>query len=163
MDIQQDITLRPRFKRDLSINRDTFFSIIKSHKENKLFIVSTVDDHVFIRIPKSKSHFWSPELHLEVTEASNKTLLLKGLYGPKPSVWTMFMFLHFVVAGLFIASAIWLYTRYTLEESLRFPLIIMILMFFFWLILYIAGRMGKRTGEGQMRELHDFLNSILKN
>lgn len=161
MYINEDIVLRPRFKRDLSLTRDAFLAIINKHKENKLYIISVVDDHVFIRFPKNKSHFWSPELHLEIQETANKKLYIKGLYGPKPTVWTMFMFLHFVVAGLFIASAIWLYTRHTLDKSLRMPIILIILMILVWVTLYILGRMGRKTGENQMRELHDFLNKIL--
>jgi hypothetical protein len=161
MYIHEDIILRPRFKRDLSLTRDAFIARINKHKEDKIYIISAVDDHVFIRIPKKRSHFWSPELHLEIQETANKKLYIKGLYGPKPTVWTMFMFLHFVVAGLFIASGIWLYTRYTLDKSLRVPIILMILMTLVWVTLYISGRMGRKTGENQMRELHNFLNKIL--
>ncbi|WP_438968997.1 GTP-binding protein [Nonlabens sp.] len=161
MDVTNDIVLRPRFKRELCITRDVFFELILTHKKDKKYIISVVNDHVFIRFPKNKSHFWSPELHLELHEVIGEKISLKGLYGPKPTVWTMFMFLHFLVAGLFIAAAIWLYTSYTLEESVRLPLIILILMILVWIILYIAGRLGRKTGESQMHELQYFIDSLL--
>jgi hypothetical protein len=101
-------------------------------------------------------------LHLEVQEETDGCLLLKGLYGPKPAVWTMFMFFHFLISGFFIAALIWLYSLYTLKESIEFPLIIMILMMFIWVVLYISGRMDRKKGEDQMKELQQFLDSLLE-
>jgi hypothetical protein len=163
MELDPDIVLRPRFRRDLNMSRAIFMQTVKKHQQHKNYVISHVDDHVFIRIPKSRSHFWSPELHLEIQEDNSKQngFLLKGLYGPKSTVWTMFMFFHFVVAGLFIASSIWLYTRFALKDALRAPIIIMILMVLIWVILYIAGRIGRKTGSDQMKELDLFLNTIV--
>lgn len=162
MEIDQEMVLRPRFQKRLSMTQEVFMGLFDTQHSDKQYIVSKVDAHVFIRIPKSRSHFWSPELHLEVQEESDGRLLLKGLYGPKPAVWTMFMFLHFLIAGLFIASSIWLYTLYTLKESIKFPLILMILMILIWIVLYISGRMGRKKGEDQMKELQQFLDGLLE-
>ena len=37
-------------------------------KAQSNFIVNRIDDHVFIKIPKAKQHFWSPQLHLEINK-----------------------------------------------------------------------------------------------
>lgn len=164
MELDPDIVLRPRFKKNLSMSREVFMQCITLHQQDKKYVISNVDDHIFIRIPKSRSHFWSPELHLEIHEndSMQKGLLLKGLYGPKSTVWTMFMFFHFVVAGLFISSSIWLYTRFALNDALRAPVIVMILMVLIWIVLYISGRIGRKTGADQMAELDRFLNTLIK-
>jgi hypothetical protein len=113
---------------------------------DKHYIVSKVHAHVFIRIPKSRYHFWSPELHLEVQEETYGCLLLKGLFGYKPAVWTIFVFFHFLISGFFIASLIWLYTLYTLRDSIEFPLINMILMLLILVVLFISERMDRKKG-----------------
>ena len=60
------------------------------------FIITRVDDHVFIKFPKDKQHFWSPQLHLEINKVDDNSSTLHGLFGPNPTVWTLFMFLHFL-------------------------------------------------------------------
>ena len=164
MELSNEIVLRPRFKFNVSHDNESLLSLFeKEGKSQSEFIVTRVDDHVFIKIPKAKQHFWSPQLHLEINEDydNEKLSTIYGLFGPNPTVWTMFMFLHFAVAGLFIASCIWLYTRSTLNEPTFYPLIIMILMVIIWIILYVIGRIGRRKGSNQMIQLHTYINSIL--
>ena len=127
------------------------------------YIVSRVDDHVFIRLPKQKQHFWSPQLHLEINEIDSKTCMLHGLFGPNPTVWTMFMFFHFLVAGLFIAFSIWTYTNWTLENPFGIQLGFTLFMIVVWFGLYFAGRLGKSKGKDEMHQLRDFMNDTLKN
>ncbi|AGC78186.1 hypothetical protein LX97_03016 [Nonlabens dokdonensis] len=162
MEIDQQIVLRPRFQEVLSLEKKDILNLFNQEAVKKEYIISIIDDHVFVRIPAVRAHFWSPELHLELVEKNEGTVLVKGLFGPKPTVWTMFMFFHFAVAGLFIASGIWLYTRFTLGEPIRFPLISMILMILVWFVLYVLGRIGRKTGSEQMHELKIFLDSLIK-
>ena len=88
--------------------------------------------------------------------------MLHGLFGPNPTVWTMFMFLHFFVAGLFIAFGIWTYSNWTLENPFGLQLGLMLLMVAAWFGLYLAGRFGKHKGKDEMHQLYDFMNITLK-
>ena len=45
----------------------------KAKTSQSEFIVSRIDDHVFIRIPKAKQHFWSPQLHLEINKKEDES------------------------------------------------------------------------------------------
>ena len=45
---------------------------------------------------------------------------------------------------------------------MELPLIVMILMVLIWVVLYISGRMGRKKGEDQMKELQQFLDSLLE-
>ena len=85
-------------------------SLIK--KSQNRFVISCVDDHIFIKLPKREQHFWSPQLHLEITEKDENTCSLHGFFGPNPTVWTMFMFLHVAVGILFMVDLTWLYSNY---------------------------------------------------
>ena len=160
MPITYEIVLRPRFKRELNHENHIVLNVFQEVKPEE-FKISRVDDHVFIRLPKHKQHFWSPQLHLEINEIDSKTSMLHGLFGPNPTVWTMFMFLHFFVAGLFIAFGIWTYTNWTLENPFALPLTLMILMVVAWFGLYFAGRLGRSKGKAQMHQLYAFMNDTL--
>ena len=162
MSLENDIVLRPRFKIELKKNnQEVLKAFEEAKKTQKDFIVSRVDDHVFIKIPKADQHFWSPQLHLEIMEIDKNSSRLFGLFGPNPTVWTMFMFFHFIVAGLFIGFGIWAYTNWTLKTDFAIQLFVAILMIVLWVALYFGGRLGKATGRDQMVLLHNFMNSLL--
>jgi len=162
MSLENDIVLRPRFKIELKKNNQEILSVFEEAKKTqKDFIISRVDDHVFIKIPKADQHFWSPQLHLEIMEIDKNSSRLFGLFGPNPTVWTMFMFFHFIVAGLFIGFGIWAYTNWTLKTDFAIQLFVAILMIVLWVALYFGGRLGKATGRDQMVLLHNFMNSLL--
>jgi hypothetical protein len=159
-----DIVLRPRFKIELNTNNETILSQFESQKKTqKDFIVTRVDNHVFIKYPKEKQHFWSPQLHLEIDKVDDNKSLLHGLFGPNPTVWTMFMFLHFMVAGFFIAFGIWAYTNWSLKTDYAIQLSLTFLMILIWFVLYFAGRIGRDTSKKDMFALRDFMNTIIKN
>jgi hypothetical protein len=162
MSTANEIALRPRFKMELNHPNEAVLSVFHEAKSTQSdFIISRVDDHVFIRLPKHKQHFWSPQLHLEINEIDSKSCLLHGLFGPNPTVWTLFMFIHFFVAGMFIAFGIWCYTNWTLENPYGIQLGLMILMVFIWVGLYFLGRIGRHKGKPEMHLLNDFMNSTL--
>ncbi|WP_242202602.1 GTP-binding protein [Aestuariivivens insulae] len=163
MPISNDIVLRPRFKIEIPRNNQSVLSDFEQAKSTQSdFIVNRIDDQVFIKFPKHKQHFWSPQLHLEINEVDENSSLLYGLFGPNPTVWTLFMFLHFMVAGFFIAFGIWTYTNWTLGNSYTIQLSLMLLMVVIWFVLYFAGRIGKDSSKGEMHKLHDFMTHVLK-
>ncbi len=159
----KEIVLRPRFKIELNQSNSSAlssFEEVKSTQSN--FIITRVDDHVYIKIPKEKQHFWSPQLHLEIIKKNQNNCTIFGLFGPNPTVWTMFMFFHFIVAGLFIAFGIWSYTNQSLGKPYSIQLFLTLLMVVVWFALYFGGRVGKDSGSKEMHALHDFMNDTLK-
>ena len=132
------------------------------NKEECKFIGSVVDEHIFISVSKKEEHFWSPQLHLEIIEKSEKTSLLKGLFGPKPQVWTFFMFLHFVVATAFLIFGVMAYSNWSLDKNSILPIVMLVVLPIVWVILYFVGSLGKSTGQKQMDELKSFTKTLLK-
>lgn len=162
MSLPNEIVLRPRFQIELNKNNQDVLKVFEDAKKTQNeFVVNRVDDHVFIKIPKEKQHFWSPQLHLEIMEIDKDNSKLFGLFGPNPTIWTMFMFLHFLVAGLFIAFGIWAYTNWSLGSDYTMQLFGTIMMVVLWFALYLGGRMGKATGKDQMHLLHNFMKKHL--
>ncbi|WAC01695.1 GTP-binding protein [Lacinutrix neustonica] len=158
-----DVVLRPRFKITLNKNNEHVLSAFDSKKQNQeQFIVSGVDDHIFIKLPKKKQKFWSPQLHLEINETASNKSIVYGLFGPNPTVWTLFIFLHFAVAGLFTAFAIWTYSNWALKEAYALQVWGMVLMIIIWFVLYIAGRVSKTSNQKEMNALYHFMTTVIK-
>ena len=158
-----EVFLRPRFTIDMDNNYEEILKKFSNEfkSDDCKFLGNIVDGHVFISVSKKEEHFWSPQLHLEVIEKTKKTSLLKGLFGPKPQVWTLFMFIHFVIGISFLGFAIMLFSKLSLKESIILPLIMMIFLPLFWILLYFLGKVGRATGKDQMKGLHDFMIKVI--
>ncbi|WP_203257760.1 GTP-binding protein [Hyunsoonleella ulvae] len=162
MPAKNDIVLRPRFKRELQENNQFILERFEYLKSSQTaFTVTRIDNHVFIKYPKKDQHFWSPQLHLEIDEVDANSCLLHGLFGPNPTIWTLFMFLHFVVASLFIAFAIWAYTNWNLEKDFTLQVSLMVMMIIIWFALYFAGRIGRDSSKQEMYDLYTFMETVL--
>lgn len=155
-----DIVLRPRFQFEFPKTKE---ELLQKFEQSQIepFLVMRLDEHVFIKFNKKNNHLWSPQLHLEIDEIDKNTSKVYGVFGPNPTLWTFFMFLHFIVATLFIILAIWAYSSAVLEKPYGLQLGIMVFLTALWFVLYFFGRVGKKKGEPQMSKLHEFMNSIL--
>ena len=156
------IVLRPRFQIDLDSTNDAILSDFeKINKEP--FLVKRLDDHVFIKFNSNVNHFWSPQLHLEIVNNEDaKASKIYGVFGPNPTLWTFFMFLHFGVATLFIGLGVWAYSSFALDKPYSIQIGLMVLMVLIWFALYAFGRAGRKKGKPQMHELHEFMTDIIK-
>ena len=162
MQISNKIVLRPRFSLDLNAAKNQVLEAFEESKKNQDAIkINILDSHVFLKIPVAEQHFWSPQLHLEILETTQTSCTVKGLFGPSPTVWTLFMFFHFVTGSFFLGFGVWTYSSWSLGTPFITPLILMFLMVVVWVSLYVSGRLGKQKGHVQMHELHDFMNTVL--
>ena len=158
--LPNEIVLRPRFQLQIPKNKENVLSMFEGLKEDP-FLVKRLDEHVFIKFNQKEHHFWSPQLHLEIDEVDDISCKLYGVFGPNPTLWTFFMFIHFVIATLFIIIGIWAYSSASLSKDYHIQLGIMIMLTALWFVLYFAGRSGKKKGKPQMHQLHDFMTNVL--
>lgn len=163
MSVPHEIVLRPRFKIELTEDKETLLKKFDLQTSNSVpFVVTRVDNHVFIKLPERDQHFWSPQLHLEINSFKKNTSTINGLFGPKPSVWTMFMFAHFMVLCVFLVFGVWAYANFSLKKSFSIQLVVMGLMTLTWFVLYFAGRTGKTKGKDEMTALNNFMKNIIE-
>ena len=73
----------------------------------------------------------------------------------------MFMFLHFIVDGVFIGCGVWTYVNHSLNESILLPILLMIAMVIIWILFYFGGQVGKEKGKEQMNILHQFMQEVI--
>ena len=158
-----DIHLRPRFKMNFNESQEYLISKFKENlkEEGCKYCSKVVDGHVVIDVPKDENHFWSPQLNIEIEKTETDKTIVKGLFGPKPQVWTLFMFFHFAVAVAFIGFSVMAYVQWSLKTDFSFALTIVIGLPILWIVMYFLGRIGKKRGHKQMDELHSFMMRTL--
>ena len=158
------IFLRPRFKMDFGESQQKLLEKFKNNLEdtNCKYCSKIIDGHIIIDVPIEENHFWSPQLNIEIEKGEDNKTIVKGLFGPKPQVWTLFMFFHFAVAVAFIGFSVMAYVQWTLKGDMMFALIMVISLPILWGIMYLLGRIGKKTGHKQMNELYEFMMKTLE-
>ena len=159
-----DIHLRPRFKIDFDESQE---KILKKFKDNLndthcKYCGKIVDEHIVIDIPSEENHFWSPQLNIEIEKVGAENAIVKGLFGPKPQVWTLFMFFHFAIAVAFIGFSVMAYVKWTLKTNYTLALTVVISLPGLWVIMYFLGRIGRKKGHKQMDELYAFIMTTLQ-
>ena len=157
------VLLKPRIKIEMNENEEEVLNKFKNNLNNSdcKYCSKITDNHVIVDVPENEDHFWSPQLHVEIEKDENKKTIVRGVLGPKPQVWTFFMFLHFAVALAFVVFFVIFYSNWSLNQDYTFAMIMCIVMPIIWIALYFFGQLGKKFGYNQMVELHNFLMNTL--
>ena len=156
------LQLRPRFKKTVESKPADIMERIRLYDQNPQCSVevTTVDNHATLSILAQDQHYWSPQLNLEILEHDNGTLI-KGLFGPHPKVWTMFMFLY---GGLALVALFGLMYG-MVQWSLAMPanaLWILLAAVILEVACYFIARTGKQLAHEQMLLLQQELDRILE-
>ncbi len=164
MEIENQIQLRPRFERitHKSMEAITKRVISLGEKLNPHFVLKQLDEHLWISIGSENKKYYSPHLHIEFEPLEDGTTKVKGLFGPEPALWTLFMFLHFVVAGIFIIFGVFSYSNWSLRQPYGIHILIMLLMVIAWFSLYFIARSNRKKGMPQAYELEKVMEELLK-
>ena len=166
METNNDIRLRPRFYKDIDENidlvRQKFVDYAKQVPPG--FLIKIRPNHIQFTIQGEKQHYWSPHLSIELEEKEGNeknATHIRGLFGPAQTLWTFFVFLHFIIAGTFLVFLMFCYSNYMLHQPIRTAVIVMTLMLACWVLLYFVGRKTRANGYGQMKELEEEYNKIV--
>ncbi len=163
MEPEKSIALRPKFEVE---SKNSIAQILEKAKQLKTelkadYQIKIIDEHLYFYFSKEKRKYYSPFLHLELEADEGKTII-KGLFGPEQLLWTLFMFLHFIVAGLFLVFSMMAYTHWSLNQSIVLDIVVMTFMVVFWILLYVIARINREKGVPQMHELEDLMYKVLE-
>ena len=163
MEVENNIVLRPSFHKDVALDVEKILEKANKLKEEvkEDYRIKISDNHIFFFITLSKRKYFSPHLHVELFPNEDKTTHVKGLFGPDQTVWTFFMFLHFIIAGIFLIFMMIAYSHWRLKQSTTLDFAIMALMVVFWFGLYIQARINRKKCAPQMHMLEDLMNKIV--
>jgi len=154
----QSARLRPRSRFTTTLPKHEILSRIQDELKERKFPLTgiVVQEHAFIRIPEKDQHYWSPEMHVWVREEEKESIIY-SVIGPKPKIWTLFIFIYTVVmVSTFFGSSYGI-IQYFLGIKADFLWSIPIGLSALGLV-YGAAYFGQLKGRDQMMILNDFLN-----
>ncbi|MCF6342966.1 MAG: hypothetical protein L3J31_09205 [Bacteroidales bacterium] len=136
-------------------------SIVSKLRKNKEKVAGdTLLNHAYLKIPEDEQDYWSPELHVTV-EGVEGGSLVNGVVGPKPKIWTMFMFFYTGIIVIFIFGGALGVSQWML--GMNAPWLWSIpLAAFLWLVVFLAAKFGQRQANRQMARLRNFLDLALE-
>ena len=119
-----------------------------------------IPNHIILKIPPSKQHYWSPQLSLNLEPKNNGTLI-RGLYGPHPNVWTLFTF-GYATAGILslfvlITGGAKLSLGKYAFELWALPVFGLVII-----ILYILSQFGQKLGAEETFTIHHFFEESIQ-
>jgi len=153
--------IRPRFKHLINERQhDLEQRICLALQEEKQFIYSHLPGHLYIKIHPAHQHFWSPQLHLTLEEQEEQ-VLVRGLYGPNPTVWAIFFFGYIIIGLLALFLGMYGLSLWSLGKDVSILWSIPALGVLA-LILYLASQAGQKFAAQQMFDIHHFYERVTK-
>jgi hypothetical protein len=148
--------VRPRFKIETHYSVEELKRKLQEglQQEHATCIGLVNPGYVTLYIPRKDQHYWSPQLNLTFEE-TEKGCVLRGLYSPRPAVWTMFVFFYAIIALAVLFIGVLGLSYRMLDKSAAILWLVPVLIVIF-LSLYLVAFFGQKLGEKQMIILHDF-------
>ena len=155
--------IRPRFEAELPMRQSSVVRKIKKGFEqpSAACVGLATEGYARIKIPEKDRHYWSPQLSIMMEDMeSGEGTLIRGLYGPAPAVWTMFVFFYAIVGFISLVVSIIGFSRMSLDmpAPILWWLPVLLIVLF---SLYLVSFFGQKLGHDQMETLHRFLEESL--
>jgi hypothetical protein len=71
------------------------------------------------------------------------------------------MFLHFIIASVFMHFALMAYSHYTFRQATTLDFVVMKYIAVFWFARYIPARLNRKTQQPQMQKLDELIEKLL--
>lgn len=150
--------IRPRFALKIAASPEAAIQQLEQgfHKDPTVGGVFS-KHHLFLKIPESEQHYWSPELtvRIEVEEFTDYTTVA-CLVGPKQSVWALWAFVYTSLLLFTLFSAFYGWAKYSVDGSTAWLWVVPI-----GLVglssAFIASKYGQHKGRNQMLHLISFV------
>lgn len=155
------IAFRPKFSINSLLSQKEILAQIQIalSQPDTPFTGTVLDTHIIIRIPLAKQHYWSPQLDIDI-EKTAKGSLIKGRFGPRPSVWLMYIFFYSLLAFISLMIMIMGFAQMNLgmSASILWGLLITGVIYVF---LFFTAKAGQKLGQEEMIQLKAFLDKTV--
>ena len=149
--------IRPRFSVESELTMDDISNRITNalKKEGSSCIGYANSRYAMITIPEKDQHYWSPQLKISMEELEDGMTEVRGVYGPRPAVWTMFVFFYFFIFVSITVIGIVGMSNMSLDKPANILWFIPALLLVF-ASLFLTSHFGKMKGRTQIITIHKF-------
>lgn len=163
--IKSVFQIRPRFKSSIETTMENIPLHFKKAlaKENAPCIGFINKNFGTLSLPKAAQHYWSPQLSFtfEESEEVENEIIIRGLFGPRPNVWTMFLFFYSIITFAILVIGIIGLSYWSLGKSILILWWIPVLSIIYASLFWVAYS-GQRLGHHQMEILNDFFEGVIE-
>lgn len=156
-------SFRPSFEVTSSKTMTEVIQRVKDHLKHDIHHLEGegMQDHITIRVKASHRHYWSPQLSvLMYDDEKQKTIMIKGIYGPMPNVWTLFTISYLAIGTLSLFVSITGFSQQALGQDA--PTIWALpALFGLAITLYLVSQLGQKLGAAQTYAIHYFFEEAL--
>lgn len=158
------VEFRPRFKLYVNLTpeeiEERLIFFLKDHNPDDIRWRSSVGYHIVMRTPPEKRHFWSPQMDINLTKEGERLTVVRGLIGPLPVVWTMYVFFYaiFGLGGLTALMAGGSQFALGHEPWAWYFVPVSIV---FSLLMAMFSQFGKKLANAEMRQLKSLVDRAL--
>ena len=154
-------SLRPRFSAQLDKKPEEIINRIQklSKTPNRQIETTIENNHINFNFFPEFQHYWSPQLNLEISEEDKKTHL-RGLFGPSPKVWSMFLFIYSGIGFLGLVGLLYGLAQWNLNINPT-GMWVVLGAIILELTFYLIARAGRKLAANQMMILKKELVDIL--
>jgi len=147
--------IRPRFEHKLKCSPEELKQRLttQAQSNNTQCEVKSAANQIYLLIPPEQQHFWSPQLLLQFESEEAGSSLIKGLYGPNPNVWILFIYGYAASGILGTFMLIIGLSQWSLGETM-WGMWIFGVCALLALGLYILAQTGQKIGANQTFRLH---------
>lgn len=162
-----EIEMRPRFSVSTPCDVETLVTVLREDARASSPPLEGIfsPEHCVLRLPEEQRSFFSPELDLTFealdVEQPGHGIRLRGLFAPRPAVWTGFAFVYAVLAAASLASAMYGLAQLGLGHSPS-GLVVALGAALALGSLYAASLIGQGLAAEQMYELRAHLDECLE-
>lgn len=118
--------------------------------------------HMTLTVRDAERHFWSPWLHLEVSEGEDEgRAQVRGRFTPHPSVWTFFAFSYFSLIVVACFAGIWGMSQWMLDArptALWASVVCAVLVGLLWW----SAQVGQKLAREQMGALREAVGGVIE-
>lgn len=152
------ISTRPRFKFYTDLSPDEFAENLTKYlsKNQKEFSGNINREIATIYVETEEQNLWKPNLSLRTEKEDGKTVI-RGVFGPNSSIWTLFMFLYFTLGILWMVFiSFWFVGTQIKSDDYEWGLPVSFGILFLILLTYLAARYGQKKAKREMAALRSF-------
>lgn len=158
------IRIRPRFKIRAEMTPEEFSSKLGIHLKNRKKVLGGYanPEICLIRLRQDKEKFWAPQLQIRIekNEELPGYITIRGLFGPRPSVWTLFMFSYGLGGMIILTTGIYGWIELALGIG-NFWVWTNLLGFILIAGPYVSAKIGQRIARSHMDVLRTFIERVL--
>jgi len=149
------LEIRPRFRRIADLTPDVFLERMQQAlEEASEGVTGTINEnYLTLRLPVDDQHFWSPVLNLSV-HPHERGSSIRGLCGPRPSVWLMFVFFYSFLGFAAMIIMVMGFSQLNLGLGAGILWLLPVIGLIIGL-MYLTARAGQRMAREEMHRLFE--------